>query len=203
VLFVGTPAKRKGLDLLLWVWPKAFSPWQAPKLVIKTENWPARPDGYAELRNDVAALAVAGYPVVVITATLSDGAMAELYRDADLLVLPHRGEGFGLPLLEAMACGTPVLTTAWSGPLDFVDDEVGFLLDFFCERTAGDLIPPRFGAPPEAVMVEPDVDAPLTILQAALEDPELLERKGAAAAARAAEFTWDHIAAETAATFGY
>lgn len=42
--------------------------------------------------------------------------MARLYRAFDVLVLPSHTEGFGLPVIEAQACGTPVIATAW-GPL--------------------------------------------------------------------------------------
>lgn len=44
-----------------------------------------------------------------------DATMARLYNAFDVLLLPSRGEGFGLPLLEAQACGTPVITTAFAG----------------------------------------------------------------------------------------
>lgn len=46
--------------------------------------------------------------------------MAKLYRSVDLLIMPsHQGEGFGLPLAEAMACGTPCIATKISAFLDF------------------------------------------------------------------------------------
>ena len=46
-------------------------------------------------------------------------AMAALYRRAHAFVLPTRGEGWCLPLLEAMVAGVPSVATAWSGLLEF------------------------------------------------------------------------------------
>ncbi|MCK6404951.1 MAG: glycosyltransferase family 4 protein [Rhodocyclaceae bacterium] len=45
------------------------------------------------------------------TGTLSDSALAAVYRGAEALLFPSLYEGFGLPIIEAMACGTPVLTS--------------------------------------------------------------------------------------------
>ena len=42
---------------------------------------------------------------------LDDDEVAALYRACDVLVHPYRGEGFAMPVLEAMACGLPVITT--------------------------------------------------------------------------------------------
>ena len=80
-----------------------------------------------------------------------------LYAAADAVVAPTRGEGWGRPLLEAMALGRPVIATAWSGPAAFVDAGTGWPIGFR-------LVP----VPPEAVAevpayaghgwAEPDVD---------------------------------------------
>lgn len=53
---------------------------------------------------------------------LSDAEMASLYkhRQVKALLAPTRGEGYGLPILEAAACGLPVITTGWSGHMDFM-----------------------------------------------------------------------------------
>jgi len=56
--------------------------------------------------------------------------LASLYRRFDVLVQPSKGEGFGLPMAEAMACGTPVITTAWGGQIDFVNETNGWLVKY-------------------------------------------------------------------------
>lgn len=56
--------------------------------------------------------------------------IAEIYRSCDAWLLPSRSEGFGLPGLEALACGTPVVATRCGGPEDYVDDgRNGVLVD--------------------------------------------------------------------------
>lgn len=50
------------------------------------------------------------------------------YGAVDVLVQPSRGEGWGLPMVEAMACGTPVIGTRWSGPAEFLTEDNGYPL---------------------------------------------------------------------------
>lgn len=69
--------------------------------------------------------------VYVIYNQLSADAMRGLYKTCDCFVLPHRGEGFGLPLAEAIACGKPVITTAFGGQRDFIIDNGNNLVDYF------------------------------------------------------------------------
>lgn len=58
-----------------------------------------------------------------------DKTMASLYRTCDALVIPSKAEAFCLPILESLACGTPVITTNYGGQLDFVNKENGWLID--------------------------------------------------------------------------
>lgn len=60
--------------------------------------------------------------------SLSDDRLAEYYRGAKLLVMPSRFEGFGLPVVEAMACGTPVVC-ANAGSLPEIAGEAAWLVD--------------------------------------------------------------------------
>lgn len=52
--------------------------------------------------------------------------MGELYASADCFVLPSRGEAFGLPALEALACALPVIYTNWGGQTDFLSPEIAY-----------------------------------------------------------------------------
>lgn len=51
--------------------------------------------------------------------------MGSLYKLGDIFVLPTSGEGFGLPIFEALACGLPVIVTAWSGHVEWLTDSDG------------------------------------------------------------------------------
>jgi glycosyltransferase involved in cell wall biosynthesis len=57
--------------------------------------------------------------VEILRGHLDDAGLSALYDQADVLLSLHRAEGFGLPMLEALARGIPVVATAWSGNTDF------------------------------------------------------------------------------------
>jgi glycosyltransferase involved in cell wall biosynthesis len=99
---------------------------------------------------------------------VDDALLPGLYAGAAAFALPSSYEGFGLPVLEAMAAGTPVVAAA-----------VGAL-----PETCGDA----------AVLVEPDGETFAAALAALLGDDAELERLRAAGLARAAGFTWDATA---------
>src|SRR5262249_708299 len=81
--------------------------------------------------------------IVYLDKDLTDLEIAQLYNACDCLVHPYRGEGFGLPVLEAMACGLPVIVTAGGATDDFVDEQTGYVISskrlIFGNRVIGDL----------------------------------------------------------------
>jgi glycosyltransferase involved in cell wall biosynthesis len=94
VLYVGTIEPRKGLDDLLTVWDSLPAP--RPRLVLCGDaGW-----GSVALPNGAE---VTGY--------VDRTKLRDLYRGARAFVYPSRYEGFGIPPLEAMACGAPVIAT--------------------------------------------------------------------------------------------
>jgi tetratricopeptide (TPR) repeat protein len=56
--------------------------------------------------------------------------LAALYRSCNAFVMPTRAEGWGLPIIEAMACGLPVIVTGYSGLTEFATQENAYLIDY-------------------------------------------------------------------------
>lgn len=109
-------------------------------------------------------------------AHVSQADLAQLYRTADVLLFPSTCEGFGLPVLEAMASGTPVITSTVSA----------------LPEVAGNA----------ALTVDPwDVDAMAAALGRVLADPALKQRLRQAGLARSKAFTWERMARETLALY--
>jgi glycosyltransferase involved in cell wall biosynthesis len=69
------------------------------------------------------------YPDVTFTGFKTGKALAEYYANADVFVFPSRWETFGIVMIEAMACGTPVAAFPCDGPKDVIDDGVTGYMD--------------------------------------------------------------------------
>lgn len=66
---------------------------------------------------------------VIITTEFPQMELPRLYKAANAFVLPTRGEGWGLPIMQAMAMEMPAIATNWSGPTDFMTKDTSYLLD--------------------------------------------------------------------------
>lgn len=69
-------------------------------------------------------------PIIFVGGHLTRNEMLGLHKRGDCFVLPHRAEGFGLPHFEAMAMGKPIITTGFSGNMDFCTKDNCYLLDY-------------------------------------------------------------------------
>lgn len=125
---------RKGFDLLIEAFVREFREVRDVCLAIKAHsNGPDYDPGGARIKaqiQDILERVSAGRapPVLLIPQVIPPGDMPALYRSANCFVLPTRGEGWNLPALEALSCGLPVITTSWSGHLDFLDEGNSFLI---------------------------------------------------------------------------
>jgi glycosyltransferase involved in cell wall biosynthesis len=135
------------------------------------------PGGPTERR--IAALGIGD--AVRVRSGLTDAELAALLASAEVMAVPSRYEGFSLPTVEAMACGTPVVASR-AGALPEV---VG------TDGECGVLVPPG------------DVDALAAALAGLLDSPADRERMGAAGRARATgRFSWTAVAEATTAAYG-
>ena len=126
-LFVGGTIFRKGPDVLLEAYSQVFSAKDDVCLVIKDFGGDSFYQGQTA---EDAVKALQKNPnapeILYLKEELSSEQMPALYAACDCLVLPYRGEGFGMPVLEAMSCGRPVIVTAGGATESFVPNEAGW-----------------------------------------------------------------------------
>jgi glycosyltransferase involved in cell wall biosynthesis len=170
-LFVGTAEPRKNLPHLL----EAVARCQAAGLkgmdlvLAGTRSW-----GTAAAQTRVAELGMED--MVRFPGYVAERDLPALYSGAEAFVLPSLTEGFGMPLLEAMACGTPVVGSRTTSIPEVVGD-AGLLFD------------------PE------DVEDLASALTRVVTDSALRVALVARGRARAAQFSWERTAKETLAVY--
>eukprot|EP00421_Protoceratium_reticulatum_P004913 CAMPEP_0168360246 /NCGR_PEP_ID=MMETSP0228-20121227/2064_1 /TAXON_ID=133427 /ORGANISM="Protoceratium reticulatum, Strain CCCM 535 (=CCMP 1889)" /LENGTH=814 /DNA_ID=CAMNT_0008372911 /DNA_START=67 /DNA_END=2509 /DNA_ORIENTATION=- len=76
--------------------------------------------------------------ILIIKDDLPTEAMPRLYRAADAFVLPTHGEGWGLPLIEAMASGLPTIATNWSGQTEFMNSGNSYPLGYVLTQSTNE-----------------------------------------------------------------
>jgi glycosyltransferase involved in cell wall biosynthesis len=172
ILFVGLLEPRKNLPLLIKAYARLLEIDDAPPLVIVgRQGW-----GYKEILQQIEVLNLKDK--VHFTGYVPAQDMPIVYNLAQVFVYPSIYEGFGLPPVEAMACGTPVITTDVSAMRDHVGD-------------AGILVPSQ------------DQDALVQAMRKILHDPDLRKRLSLRGRQQAANFTWKNTALETLKAYQY
>ncbi|AZN42679.1 glycosyltransferase [Paenibacillus albus] len=126
---------RKNPETLLRAFWQEFSPKDHVTLVIKTNGYAPYENTQWIRRRIQRYKSSLGFSkktarLTVIARHLSNRQMRELYYRADVFVLPTRGEGVGLPFLEAMSSGLPVIATSWGGQMDFLSKRNSFLIPY-------------------------------------------------------------------------
>ncbi len=166
-------AARKNPSGLLRTYLEAFEPSEGAALVLKVLNGQLD-DTLGELR----AMAQGREDVVIIDELFTQSQMRALFQHLDAYVSLHRSEGTGLTMLSAMAAGTPVVATGYSGNLDFMDASTARLVPCELIEVGPDLSP----YPAESLWAEPDLGAAAGFMRGLLADPAAARDLGAAGA---------------------
>lgn len=133
IIFVGTIQPRKNIDILLEAFMslRQKEPYKNLKLVLAgSPGWMAE-NIIEKIKNT---------PGVVMTGIFDTQDLPALMSGAEILVLPSLYEGFGLPVLEAMACGTPVIAADNSSLREVAGDAGIFFDPYLSENLADSLI---------------------------------------------------------------
>jgi glycosyltransferase involved in cell wall biosynthesis len=191
-LFVGATIYRKGVDILLESYSRAFTPQDDVCLVIKDLGVNTLYKGQTAQDLIRKYQGQKGVPeILYLEEELSGEQMTRLYRACDIFVSSYRGEGFSLPTLEAMSSGLPVIATGGGATDDFVDEEVGWLID--AERRAVGKKVYGHMLDREAFLFEPSKKHLEEIMRVAYHSPSEILRRGIEGALRVRRhWTWKH-----------
>lgn len=192
-LNVGVATWNKGLDLLVQAFARVRQKNPKARLLLKDHKamYGLGADRVlAQVAREhpglVTAEVLAG--ISLISGSLDQSQLRALYGVADAYVSPYRAEGFNLPVLEAMACGTPVIVTQGGATDDFCPEALAMKLPSR-EGTAVDE-PNMFGR-----FLVPDVDALTECMQAVADGrvPRDTPEREAARAQLVADYAWPRV----------
>jgi glycosyltransferase involved in cell wall biosynthesis len=163
-LNVGAPIWNKGLDLVIEAFFQLRQTHKTARLLIKDQNALYGYSAVDMIRNLVASGRVqidddSVASIRVLPQTLSIAQLRSLYNVADFYVSPYRAEGFNLPVIEAMACGTPAIVTAGGSTDDFCGPLLSYPIPATLHRNAM-VNNTHIGA-----YLQPDMDALLQTLR--------------------------------------
>lgn len=186
-LHVSSCFPRKGADVLLQAFLRAFRETDPVELVIKTFANP-----HNTILQDVIEVRAKDPEaprIHVIMESYTFPELLSLVMTATAVVAPSRGEGFGLPLAEALMCGVPVITTGHGGQTDFCTAETAWLIEHHQAPSAAHV------AGQYSIWAEPSVESLAGQMRALLDQPlEARRRSANAKDLLGRHFKWSDVA---------
>jgi len=117
-LMVGKYEQRKSFDETLTAFAQVYANMPNIELVIKSGYFTNHDEKFLSFKKKIEDLKLNNVTLLWGPMPIND--IAELYRSCDAFVFPTKGEGWGLPLIEAAASGLPIITVPYSGHTEFV-----------------------------------------------------------------------------------
>lgn len=189
--------ERKGIHALLAAFCAEFAETEDVCLIIKTRaSSPSEIEAQQALVDQIATQ-VSGGPrsSIILISNLggwSELELAYLYNSANCYVLPTRGEGWSMTVMEAMASSLPVITTSWSAHMDYLDANNSYLIRV-------QAFAPYTNSNKYLYWAIPDLLHLRQLMRHAYLHPDEAQAVGRAARQTVVDrYTWDHSAARIA-----
>ncbi|EJY56120.1 glycosyl transferase group 1 [Alicyclobacillus hesperidum URH17-3-68] len=190
-LFVGGTIFRKGIDKVLEAYTAAFTPADDVCLVVKDFGASSFYAGQTYHEKVLECALDSKLPeVLYIDDELTPYEMAALYRACDCLVHPYRGEGFGLPILEAMACGIPPVIPDLGPAIEFTTPQCSYRVKSTV-LTLPNSANLQTGLPAE--IIDTDVPSLVSTMKRIVDNAEMHRTVSREAALHAKRFTWSAV----------
>ena len=175
-LTVGKYEQRKGIDLTIEAFAQVYGNQAQAELVIKSNYFTNHREKHAALQGKISDLGLNN--VTLLWGEMTELQLADLYRACDAFVLPTCAEGWGLPLIEAVAAGLPIITTMHSGHTEFLQHVYDSVLPVAHVMTQIDCAEYRSYYPDVTndwgVWAQPDLNSLVACMQQALQQEHSL-----------------------------
>jgi glycosyltransferase involved in cell wall biosynthesis len=190
ILNISAMTPNKGIRSLLGAFREVAARHQSVRLVLKgLDTWFNSASLIGALADKIPAdeMQSLGKRIAYIGDAKSFADMAAYYQAADLYVAPYMGEGFNMPVLEAVACGLPVICTGGGPTDDFTTDDFSCHIDSILRKS------PNAQGIEECFLV-PDQRHLVELMHKVIEDRDWMERARRAGPAYVlSAFTWEHV----------
>jgi len=179
-------AEGYGADILLKAWNKAYPQMENVELIVKTHFLKKSKHFNSEKFDHVPGLRLH----LPLGWSMSENELSKLYGSADCMIYPTPSLGSSLTVLEAMACGLPVIACRYSGFKPFIDFGTGYVVDYDLEP-----VPNKSNLSEGAVWAIANHDDLVQAILNAYNNEETLRRKSLNSFTEAKErWTWKHAA---------
>ena len=204
-LSVGKYEQRKGIDLTIEAFAQVYANQPQAELVIKSNYFTNHRQKYDALHGKISDLGLDN--VNLLWGEMTEAQLADLYRACDAFVLPTCAEGWGLPLIEAVAAGLPIITTMHSGHTEFLQHVTNSVLPVahVIARIDCPEYCSYYPAPDNdwGVWARPDVASLVTCMQQALQqEHRLYDRAQRNSKIIRERFSWSQSAEQALACMG-
>ena len=174
---------RGGLLYSIIAFKKEFKKMENVKFLIKV-NASYAPTQVIESQIKESIKVIDGANINIIYQSLVEKDMNFFYNEGDVFVSTSRCEGFNLPILEAMSCRVPCITTNFGGQMDFCDDKNSLFIPVKLEEVTHDITHEGnfWGTP--------NIEDIRKTMRYAFENQDVIKKMGLEAEKTAAKFTW-------------
>lgn len=192
---------RKNPETLLEAYWKEFNKSDQVALVIKTysDSQSVVLEKISELKRKLG-IGDETAPLYVMTGTLEEMHYLGLYTLSNAYVLPTRAEGVGMPFMEALSSGIPVITTGWGGQMDYLNENNSFFVDYELTHPRNSTVSHKMIAhfyynlflEDTQIWADADVKDLMKKMRYAFKNPDICKQKGHQGREDMFQFSWDH-----------
>jgi glycosyltransferase involved in cell wall biosynthesis len=201
--FIGERTRRKNMGALIKAFAIEFDPDEPVQLVIKTTLQGQDKGGVSNALREFCNETKVGTrmypdpkyykPEIIIAEDYSDAEVMGLHKSGDCLVIPSHGEAWNLVSMDSMGMGKTPIYTNWGGHLDYLNNNVGYPVDYMLDTIFASQYPVFDLYTPKEEWAYINIKGLCTAMRQAYENTQIRKEKSVAGMERVYDFTYEKV----------